>query len=237
MGSKQLQQRKRFSKVKYNRQSCCDNLQAISTASLPSSSSYSNSTGSVLPVSSSSSSSSILSASSQSTSLSLLPALSSLSSSASFSSPLASLLPNLNQELHGIYQEYKVHDFKSIIASYILAGCFANGYNLFVATVERLSPLLFILFTTLLLHNRNKSSERFMEIKEQAAFMIESLVIASYEFNLLTPLTLKYGLICSLGGLSASAQTVFNDFGICCSRNSSLRVIYEIIDIIKLKQS
>ncbi len=45
-----------------------------------------------------------------------------------------------------------------------------------------------------------------MEIKEQAAFMIESLVIASYEFNLLTPLTLKYGLICYLGGLSARAK-------------------------------
>ena len=161
-------------------------------------------------MSSSASPSSILSASSQSTSLSLLPALSSLSSSASFSSPLASLLPNLNQESHGNYQEYKVHDFKSIIASYILAGCFANGYNLFVATVERLSPLLFILFTTLLLHNRNKSSERFMEIKEQAAFMIESLVISSYEFTLLTPLTLKSGLICYLGGLSAYFYIFYN---------------------------
>ncbi len=74
---------------------CCDNLQAISTASLPLSSPSSNSTGSLL-VSSSSSSSSILSASSQSTTrLSLLPAQSSLSSPASLSSPLASLVPKL----------------------------------------------------------------------------------------------------------------------------------------------
>lgn len=67
------------------------------------------------------------------------------------------------------------------------------------------------------------------------AFIIELILLTRYEFCILTPFTVKFGLMVYLGGLSSTVQVELNHYAGCCSRDTSTsyRIIDDILEIYK----
>lgn len=77
--------------------------------------------------------------------------------------------------------------------------------------------------------NTDKSLERVKEIEFQVSFIIESMLVSRYEFTILTPLTVRNGIISYIANLSKTGQTELNHQGVMCSRSSSYRIVNQLL--------